>query len=133
LAPAPTTLWTLPEISTVGLGPEAAEAQYPGRVSTGVAYYRDSARGRLSGDADDGFVRLTAIWQPGAGVRSRAHVLVGAAILGTGANELIQLGSLQVTLGLTLEQLSNTPFAAVTLASLYQVAAETALKNSPFN
>jgi len=132
LASAPTTLWTLPEISTVGLTPEAAEATYPGRVVCGTAFYRDAARGRLSGDGDEGFVRLVAVWQPGAGVRRGEHVLVGAGILGAGANELIQLGSLQVNLGLSLEQLSCTPFAAVTLSGLYQVAAEEALKGSPF-
>eukprot|EP00968_Pinguiococcus_pyrenoidosus_P021863 scaffold2945_cov244-Pinguiococcus_pyrenoidosus.AAC.8 len=129
LSSAPTTLWTMPEISTVGLSPEQAEEMYPGgRVVQGTAYYRDSARGRLSGDADDGFLQLVAVWQPGAGVRLGSHVLVGVSILGAGANELIQLGSMSVNLGLSLEQLSKTPFAAVTLASLYQVAAEEALR-----
>ena len=128
---APTTLWTLPEISTVGMSIEAAEAAAPGRVVVGRAFYRDSARGRLSGDGDDGFLRLVAVWQPGAGARPGAHVLVGVSIIGAGANELVQLGSMQVALGLSLEQLSMTPFAAVTLTGLYQAAANEALRSSP--
>jgi hypothetical protein len=41
------------------------------------------------------------------------HVIIGFHIVGEGANELIQLGSILVNAGTTLEELSNTPFAAV--------------------
>ena len=44
------------------------------------------------------------------------------------------LPSLPFALALkTLAQVSNTPFAAVTLSALYQVAADDGLCNSPYN
>ena len=45
-----------------------------------------------------------------------------------GANELIQLGSVLVHSQSTLESVSNTPFSAVTLSGLYQMASEDALQ-----
>ncbi|CAM9320366.1 unnamed protein product [Scytosiphon promiscuus] len=43
------------------------------------------------------------------------------------------MGSILIQSGSTLEEVSNTPFAAVTLSALYQVAADDGLCNSPYN
>ena len=53
--------------------------------------------------------------------------LVGVHILGEGANELIQTGSILIHAHVTLQQISMTPFAAVTLSGLYQMACDDAL------
>lgn len=97
-----------------------------GTLVEGFAYFKDMARGRLSGDLD-GFLKLVAVKiSPDADGRSR-HRIVGVQIFGDGANELIQLGSVLVHSGATLEQVSLTPFAAVTLSGLFQMASDDCL------
>ena len=62
-----------------------------GTLVEGYAYFKDMARGRLSGDLD-GFLKLVAIRiSPDDHGRTR-HRIVGCQIFGDGANELIQLG-----------------------------------------
>ena len=65
----------------------------------------------------------------GSSLRSipQAHKIVGVFIVGEGANELIQLGSILVNSEATIEQVSRTPFAAVTLCGLFQMACDDAL------
>jgi len=74
---APLTLWTIPEVSSVGLSVEDAAKRGwhhfsdGGRVVTGYAYFRDLARGRLSGDLD-GFLKVIARCDS-----PKRHVIVG--------------------------------------------------------
>ena len=63
--------------------------------------------------------------------RRTSHVIIGVHIIGEGANELIQLGSILVHSQSTLEMVSKTPFAAVTLSGIFQMACDDALLNSP--
>ena len=121
----PLTLWTIPEIASVGLSITQASVQYKSSSYSfieGYAYFKDMARGRLSGDMD-GFLKIVAL-------RSgpmRPHKIIGVFIFGEGANELIQLGSVLVNTQATIEQVSRTPFAAVTLCGLFQMACDDAL------
>jgi NAD(P) transhydrogenase len=117
---APLTLWTLPEIASVGLSAEQARRLYMDDVIEGRAYFKDMARGRLSGG--EGFLKVVARC-----VDRTHHTIIGVHIIGEGANELIQLGSILVHSKATLEQVSRTPFAAVTLSGLYQMACDNAL------
>lgn len=123
---SPLTLWTIPEIATVGMtlsqAQESCQHQDAVSIVEGYGYYRDMARGRLSGDMD-GYLKVTA-WRKGM---ARHHTIIGVQILGEGANELIQLGSVLVHAKATLEQISRTPFAAVTLSALYQMACDDAI------
>ncbi|CAM9702592.1 unnamed protein product, partial [Chrysoparadoxa australica] len=133
---APLTLWTIPEIATVGTSVEQAfklgqrfitNDGRTGSIVQGYASFKDLARGRLSGDPE-GYLKIIAR----ADGPSR-HIIIGVHIIGEGANELIQLGSILVHSEATLEQVSNTPFAAVTLSALYQMASDDALCKSPLN
>ena len=117
---APLTLWTIPEIASVGLSIEQAKQKSMVGLVEGIAYFKDMARGRLSGG--EGFLKVVARRES----RGR-HVIIGVHIIGEGANELIQLGSILVHSKSTLEQVSRTPFAAVTLSGLYQMACDNAL------
>eukprot|EP00903_Cladosiphon_okamuranus_P010142 g9603.t1 len=134
VAGAPLTLWTIPEISSVGLTEEEAideglrTASQGGSLVTGYAYFKDIARGRLSGGDAAGFLKLVS-----RADEPTRHVVIGVQIIGEGANELIQMGSILIQSKSTLEEVSNTPFAAVTLSALYQVAADDGLCNSPYN
>ena len=135
---APLTLWTLPEIASVGLSFAQAAARLPvqrggndrgqeeaeHRLIEGRAYFKDMARGRLSGDSQ-GYVKIVAR------VEAKRHTIIGVHIIGEGANELIQLGSILVHSKATLESVSRTPFAAVTLSGIYQMACDDALLKSP--
>lgn len=96
------------------------------QIIEGRAYFKDCARGRLSGDMD-GFLKVV--------VRAdgpRRHTVIGAHIFGEGANELIQLASVFVHSKATAEQVCSTPFAAVTLSGLFQTACDDALLRSPY-
>lgn len=132
---APLTLWTLPEIASVGLTYAQAIARLPvlkdgqehghdSRLIEGRGYFKDMARGRLSGDSQ-GYVKIVAR------VEAKRHTIIGVHIIGEGANELIQLGSILVHSKATLESVSRTPFAAVTLSGIYQMACDDALLKSP--
>ena len=117
---APLTLWTIPEISTVGQTADGLRAQ--GKTPfEGYAYYKDIARGRLSGEIG-GYLKIVSERQTHG-----VHTIVGVQIMGEGANELIQLGCILVQSKATVEQVSRTPFAAVTLSALYSVACDDAL------
>ena len=139
----PLTLWTEPEVASVGKTLEDAlestgkkdartynsnSNDKDGYIVTGTAYYKDLARGRLSGDLA-GFLMCVAEYLPA----SNEHRVIGFHIVGNGANELIQLGSVLLQAGTTLESLSRTSFAAVTLSFLYPLATDDALCNSPFS
>lgn len=56
------------------------------------------------------------------------HKILGVHIIGEGANELIQFGSMLVNSGTTIEEVSRTPFAAVTLCGLFQLACDDCLQ-----
>jgi pyruvate/2-oxoglutarate dehydrogenase complex dihydrolipoamide dehydrogenase (E3) component len=109
---APLTLWTIPPCASVGASEEQAReagltlASEPGgRLVIGKAFYKDMARGRLTGD-QDGWLKIVASANgPGS------HSILGVQIFGDSANELIQLGSILVHSKATLEQVSNTPWA----------------------
>ena len=61
------------------------------------------------------------------------HTLVGVHIFGEGSNELVQLGSILIHANVTLETISHTPFAAVTLSALFATACMNALQNSRYS
>ena len=65
--------------------------------------------------------------------RTHQHRIVGVHIIGAGANDLIQMGALLVHTKSTLETVANTPFAAVTLTQLFQLATDNALARSPYH
>jgi len=91
-------------------------------LQEGFGYFYASARGRLTGDMD-GFVKVLAYNNPYTG----EHPIIGVEIFGDGANELIQLASILLQTGATLEQVAATPFAAVTLSGLFQTASDDCL------
>ena len=122
---APLTLWTLPEIASVGATLKQAQKIEPrDELVEGRAYFKDMARGRLSGDSQ-GYVKIIAK------IGAKRHTIIGVHIIGEGANELIQLGSILVHSAASLESVSRTPFAAVTLSGIYQMACDDALLKSP--
>lgn len=102
----PAVVFTDPEIATVGLSPSAAEREGFEPV---VGRFPFAANGRaLSRGTVDGFVRLVADAETGT--------LLGAAIVGPEASELVAEPTLAIQQGLTVRALDSTVHAHPTLS-----------------
>ena len=85
---------------------------------TGVARYREIARGQILGD-ETGLVKLL--------FHRESRRLLGVHAIGTGAAELIHIGQAVLALNGGLDYFLNTVFNYPTLAECYKVAALNAL------
>ena len=109
----PYGVYSIPEISMVGKTEEALTgAGIP--YETGVAQYREIARGQLLGD-EIGMLKLL--------IHSETHTLLGVHAIGTGATELIHIGQAVIAFGGTAEYFVDAVFNYPTLAECYRVAA----------
>jgi NAD(P) transhydrogenase len=109
----PIGIYAIPEVSMVG-APEHALTEQKIPYETGVARYREIARGQILGD-DSGLVKLL--------FHRETRRLLGVHAIGTGVTELIHIG--QAVLGLNggLDYFLDTVFNYPTLAECYKVAA----------
>jgi len=109
----PIGIYAIPEASMVGATEqELTAAKVP--YETGVARYRDTARGQILGD-DSGLLKML--------FHREERRLLGCHIIGTGATELIHVGQAVLGLGGGLDYFLKTVFNYPTLAECYKVAA----------
>src|SRR5208282_2846463 len=109
----PYGIYTIPEISFVGKTEEQLTAEdVP--YELGVAYFREMARGQISGDTAG---RLKIIFN------RETKELLGVHIIGDGASELLHIGQAVFTLKGTVDYFVNTVFNYPTLAECYKAAA----------
>jgi NAD(P) transhydrogenase len=109
----PVGIYAIPEISMVGATEqELTTAKVP--YETGLARYREIARGQILGD-DSGLFKML--------FHREDRRLLGAHAIGTGATELIHIGQAVLGLGGGLEYFLCTVFNYPTLAECYKVAA----------
>jgi NAD(P) transhydrogenase len=109
----PIGIYAIPEISMVGqTEQELTHARVP--YETGVARYREIARGQILGD-DSGLFKML--------FHRADRRLLGVHAIGTGATELIHIGQAVLGLGGGLEYFLRTVFNYPTLAECYKVAA----------
>jgi NAD(P) transhydrogenase len=109
----PIGIYSIPEISMVGVPEhELTERRIP--YETGVARYREIARGQILGD-DSGLFKMLFLRDTGQ--------LLGVHAIGTGATELIHIGQAVLNLGGGLDYFLQTVFNYPTLAECYKVAA----------
>jgi NAD(P) transhydrogenase len=109
----PIGVYAIPEISMVGATEEQLTRDCV-PYETGVARYREIARGQILGD-DSGLFKM---------LFHREHRrLLGVHAIGTGATELIHIGQAVLGLGAGLDYFLNTVFNYPTLAECYKVAA----------
>jgi NAD(P) transhydrogenase len=109
----PYGIYTIPEISFIGKTEEQlTDEDVPYEV--GMAYYREVARGQITGDING---RLKLIFH-----RDTRKVL-GVHIIGEGAAELVHIGQAVMTLDGTVDYFIETVFNYPTLAECYKVAA----------
>ena len=109
----PVGIYAIPEISMVG----APEHELTGRkvpYETGVARYREIARGQILGDHSGLFKML---------FHRDDRRLLGVHAIGTGATELVHIGQAVLGLGGGIDYFLGTVFNYPTLAECYKVAA----------
>lgn len=109
----PVGIYAIPEISMTG-PPEHVLTDQRVPYETGVARYREIARGQILGD-DSGLVKLL--------FHREDRQLLAVHAIGTGATELIHIGQAVLDLGGGLDYFLRTVFNYPTLAECYKVAA----------
>ena len=115
----PYGIYTIPELSTVGLTEdECREKSLP--HETGRAYFRNNARGQIIGDTK-GLIKL--IFDPDT------FKLLGVHIVGENASELLHIGMIVMQLGGTINAFIDSVFNFPTLSDAYKYAAYDGLGN----
>jgi len=109
----PIGIYAIPEVSAVG-EPEHVLTARRVPYESGVARYREIARGHIMGD-DSGFLKML--------FHREDRRLLGVHVVGTGATELIHIGQAVLALGGGLDYFLKTAFNYPTLAECYKVAA----------
>lgn len=109
----PIGIYAIPEISMVG-APEHELTQKRVPYESGIARYREIARGQILGDYAGMFKLL---------FHREDHRLLGIHCIGTGATELVHVGQAVLGLGGGLDYFLRTVFNYPTLAECYKVAA----------
>jgi NAD(P) transhydrogenase len=109
----PYGIYSIPEIGWVGSSEaDLTERNVP--FETGVARYKEIARGQILGDAD-GMLKLI--------FHLETRAILGVWVLGSQATELVHIGQAVMTLGGTLDYFVSNVFNYPTLAECYKVAA----------
>jgi NAD(P) transhydrogenase len=109
----PIGIYSIPEISMVGATEhDLTRQKVP--YESGVARYREIARGQILGD-DSGFFKML--------FHREGRALLGVHTVGSGATELIHIGQAVLGLGGGLDYFLQTVFNYPTLAECYKVAA----------
>lgn len=108
----PYGIYTIPEISYVGLNEEELKAKGVDYL-VGRAFMRDNARGEILG-AVGGFLKL---------VFAPDKKLLGVHAMGPGVTELIHIGQMALLQGATIDLFIDAVFNYPTLSELYKYAA----------
>jgi NAD(P) transhydrogenase len=109
----PTGIYSIPELSAVGLTEREARAKY-GDISIGVARFDEIARGQISG-FQEGMLKIICDGQ--------GEKILGVAIVGEGATELIHIAQMALLTDSNVDIFVESIFNFPTLAEAYRVAA----------
>jgi NAD(P) transhydrogenase len=109
----PYGIYTIPEISTVGMHEEECKAKGI-RYVVGKASYSELARGKMIED-EFGFLKLI--------VHASTRRIIGVHVIGTGATELVHIGQVAMAFGAQVDFFVDNVFNYPTLAEAYKVAA----------
>lgn len=109
----PIGIYTLPEMSSIGLDEAAARTRYR-EVIIGRARFNEIARGQISG-IQNGLLKMVA--------DPTGKYLLGVQIVGEGATELIHVGQIALQHAATIDSFVENIFNFPTLAEGYRIAA----------
>jgi len=117
----PYGIYSVPEISTVGLTEEEVRKQsIP--YECGIARFRETSRGHIMGLSAGLLKMIFAI---------ESRKLLGVHIVGEGATELVHIGQAVLNLNGTLDYFIENTFNYPTLAEAYKIAALDAWNRMP--
>jgi NAD(P) transhydrogenase len=116
----PYGIYTVPEVSMVGMTEEQAKKNNIS-YEVGYSFYRDTARGKILGDKDNGFLKII--------FDRSTKIVLGVHIIGSIATELIHYGMTLVKDKKTLDEVIATVFNYPTLHDLYKYACYDGLGN----
>ncbi len=109
----PFGIYAIPEISMVGWTEEKLTKEgIP--YESGIAQYKETARGQLIGD-EIGMLKLL--------IHQDSHAILGVHCIGTDATELVHIGQAVMAFKGTVDYFVNAVFNYPTLAECYKVAA----------
>jgi len=115
----PYGIYTIPELSTIGMTEEECKTKsLP--YELGRAYYRNNARGQIIGDTK-GLIKL--VFDP------ETLKLLGVHIVGENASELLHTGMMVMQFGGTINAFIDSVFNFPTLGDAYKYAAYDGLGN----
>ncbi|MBL8531581.1 MAG: Si-specific NAD(P)(+) transhydrogenase [Hyphomonadaceae bacterium] len=117
----PYGIYSVPEISTVGMTEEEVRAKGIA-YETGIARFRETSRGHIMG-LNSGFMKMIFALE--------TRRLLGVHIVGEGATELIHIGQAVLNLGGGLDYFVENTFNYPTLAEAYKIAALDAFNRMP--
>lgn len=117
----PYGIYSVPEMSTVGLSEEEAKEKGVA-YECGVARFRETSRGHIMG-LNTGMLKML--------FSLKTRKLIGCHIVGEGATELIHIGQAVLNLGGGLDYFVENTFNYPTLAEAYKVAALDAYNRMP--
>lgn len=109
----PYGIYTIPEISMVGLTEEQVKAEGT-PCEIGIAHYFETARGQINGDTA-GLLKLV--------FHAETRKLLGVHVFGEKASELVHIGQAVLAFGGTLDYFIETVFNYPTFSELYRIAA----------
>lgn len=109
----PYGIYSVPEISTVGMTEEEVRSRHI-PYETGVARFRETSRGHIMG-LQGGLLKMI--------VSLKNRKLLGVHIVGEGATELVHIGQAVLNLHGTLDYFLENTFNYPTLAEAYKIAA----------
>jgi NAD(P) transhydrogenase len=117
----PYGIYSVPEISTVGMTEEDVRARGIG-YECGIARFRETSRGHIMGLANGMLKMIFSL---------KTRRLLGCHIIGEGATELVHIGQAVINLQGTLEYFVENTFNYPTLAEAYKIAALDAWNRMP--
>jgi NAD(P) transhydrogenase len=109
----PMGIFTIPEMSSVGLSEEEAMDKHGG-VLIGRARFHEIARGQISG-LTNGLLKMVA--------DAKGEKLLGVQIVGEDATELIHIGQMGLLHHIEIDRFVENIFNFPTLAEAYRIAA----------
>lgn len=109
----PTGIYSIPELSSVGLTEDQAKKQC-GEPIIGIAKFNEIARGQISG-SQQGMLKIVC--------DNQGQKVLGVSIVGEGATELVHIGQMAILSEANVDIFVESIFNFPTLAEAYRVAA----------
>lgn len=109
----PAGIYSIPELSSVGLTEKQAREQY-GNVIVGTASFAEVARGQISGNTE-GMLKIVADPQ--------GKKILGVMLVGEGSTEVVHIGHMAMLCNADVDIFVESTFNFPTLAEAYRIAA----------